>query len=342
MPLSPRTIIAVVSVSLWCGCAALPGGQDPRIEVIETKPTLEAIASADVRRRIADTGLPWRVRHRASGVELVLIPPGSYLRGASDASASEPRTAAATVQENRADNVPPHQVILTRPFYIGRYEVTNAQYRAHDSAHTSVPDEQRHAGPAFEGLSLDDADQPAVRLSWYDAASFTERFGLRLPREAEWEYACRAGTQTRYPWGDAPEDGAAWANLANPSMQERFGGVLREMIVLPFEDGHLVTAPVGRLRGNGFGVHDMIGNAWEWTDDWYDANEYRRSVASGGVDPHGPKTGEKKVLRGSSWQSEFAGSTTCFFRGQTRPEAKGVLYRGFRVAMDPVNVRPES
>ncbi|MCA8948121.1 MAG: SUMF1/EgtB/PvdO family nonheme iron enzyme, partial [Planctomycetes bacterium] len=108
---------------------------------------------------------------------------------------------------------------------------------------------------------------------------------------------------------------------------------LRESHPQPFEDGHLLTAPVGTLRANGFGVHDLIGNAWEWLADWYAADEYER-CRHGVVDPRGPLSGSRRVLRGSSWRSPFVGSPRTGFRGQSVPDTHQTLARGFRVVLE--------
>jgi len=117
----------------------------------------------------------------------------------------------------------------------------------------------------------------------------------RLPTEAEWEYACRAGTTTRYYSGDDPETLAKVGNVADAALKLTF----------PFRknttkasDGYVFTAPVGKFKPNAFGLYDMHGNAWQWCADWYGAEYYAASPAD---DPTGPDSGDLRVLRGGSW-----------------------------------------
>jgi formylglycine-generating enzyme required for sulfatase activity/streptogramin lyase len=302
------------------GGGASPGPRGEALQSLEIRPDPSIVTDAGVRSRIEATGLPWRVRHRATGIELLLVPAGSYTRGAGPDEV-----------DHRGDAGPAHRVSLSRPFYVGRYEVTNDQYRRHDPTHVSLLSPTDHFGSTVDGLSFDGGDQPAVNLSWYDADEFCRRFGLRLPTEAQWEYAARAGSTAPYAWGAARSDAQGWANVANPSMAEH---IRREFNPFPFEDGYFLTAPVGRFRANAFGLHDMIGNAWEWVSDWYADKEYAR-YPDGVTDPQGPDQGTARVLRGSSWRSPFEGDARLSFRARTRPAAAWALYRGLRVVLLP-------
>ncbi len=157
-----------------------------------------------------------------------------------------------------------HRVQLRRGFWIGRYPVTQAQYRAVTGANPS----------AFPG-----ADHPVDQVSWEDAVAFCDRVpGLRLPTEAEWEYGCRAGTTTRFHSGDREEDLAAAGWYRGNSNE--------------------TTQPVGQKNANSWGLYDMHGNVWEWCADWYGA--YPPGEA---LDPPGPVSGTERVLRGGSWLS---------------------------------------
>jgi formylglycine-generating enzyme required for sulfatase activity/mono/diheme cytochrome c family protein len=255
--------------------------------VLEQRPDPKVVTDARHRAAIEKTGLPWRVIDRASGIEMVLVPAGSYLRGG---AANDP--------EADGDEKPAHQVSITRPFYLGRTEVTNAQYRK------VAP---QHDAGSFRGQSFNGDAQPAVRVSWNDAKAFCDRFRLRLPTEAEWELACRAGTSTPRP-GDVD----ALAIYANTSGN--------------------CTHPVGETRPNPWGLYDMLGNAWEWCWDWYDSNEYPRQRTRTN-DPIAFATGPNRVLRGGSWHDK-AKSLRSSSRGSLTPEKRdgGV---GFRVARNP-------
>ena len=180
-----------------------------------------------------------------------------------------------------------HLVRITRPFYLGVTEVTQGQYQAVMGKTPSV-------------FRMSD-DLPVERVSWFDAiefciklsdketqqpryriedktVTFTGGYGYRLPTEAEWEYACRAGSTTRYPFGD-DENGLgeyAWYH-------KNAGGK---------------THPVGQKRANVWGLHDMMGNVWEWCWDGYAVDYYKGSTVD---DPHGATKSEGRVVRGGSW-----------------------------------------
>src|SRR5262249_50911714 len=111
---------------------------------------------------------------------------------------------------------------------------------------------------------------------------------------AEWEYSCRAKTTTRFHSGDDEESLARVANVADASLKRKFPN----WTTIKADDGYVFTAPVGKFQANTFGLHDMHGNAWEWCQDWYDANYYKNSPRQ---DPQGPGAGVLRVLRGGSW-----------------------------------------
>jgi formylglycine-generating enzyme required for sulfatase activity len=192
--------------------------------------------------------------------------------------------------------------------------------------------------PGFEQRD----DHPVVDVSWIDAVAFcqwlSKKEGKRyhLPTEAQWEYACRAGTQTAYPWGENPDDGAVWANGCDQSAKQTFN------LFPPFNwtDGYLYTSPVGAFRANAWGLHDMIGNALEWCNDWYDqypgegSADIEQAVT---VDPTGPAQGEQHVLRGGAFVYGPRQSRSAF-RGRNWPDFRN-FYIGFRVSLD---VPPQS
>jgi formylglycine-generating enzyme required for sulfatase activity len=264
--------------------------------VLEQRPDPKVVTDPKHRAAIEKTGLPWRVIDRASGIEMVLIPAGSYLRGGSK---DDP--------EADGDEKPAHQVAITRPFYLGRTEVTNGQYRKF------AP---QHDAGSFRGQSFNGDAQPAVRVSWEAAKAYCDRFRLRLPTEAEWELACRAGTS-----GARPGDVNALAIYANTSGN--------------------CTHPVGETQPNPWGLYDMLGNVWEFCWDWYDAREYPRQFEGKAYqrqnsrtnDPIAFATGPNRVLRGGSWHDP-AKSQRSSARGSLAPDKRdgGV---GFRVARNP-------
>ena len=170
--------------------------------------------------------------------------------------------------QGKPNELPSHDVSLN-PFYMDIHEVTVDQYATFLS-------ETGHEKPAFWQPELDRPDDPVVGITWFDASAYAAWIGKRLPTEAEWEYAARGGAMGKqYPWGDDPDPQKA--NFSSSGI-----------------------APVKRFKPNGFGLHDMIGNVWEWCSDWYSDIYYETSPRS---NPKGPFTGTHKILRGGTWYS---------------------------------------
>ena len=238
-------------------------------------------------------------------LHMVAIAPGTFVMGAND---------------GEDDEKPAHAVTLTKPFWIGKYEVTQAQYRAVTAKNPSL----------FQGEKAPDAAQrPVEQVSWDDAMAYCkwltaneqaagrvpEGYQYRLPTEAEWEYCCRAGTTT--PW----HTGAS----LEPS-QANFGGARRSDACPGGQ-----TAPVGSYAANGWGLHDMHGNVWEWCLDSY--GPYSPVLADPFV-----TGGASRVVRGGSWFSDFSASfCRSAIRSHYRPGNSNLLY-GFRVVLAPVLV----
>ncbi|MEA3365428.1 MAG: SUMF1/EgtB/PvdO family nonheme iron enzyme, partial [Candidatus Hydrogenedentes bacterium] len=201
-------------------------------------------------------------------LEMVWIEPGTFLMGRYPGE-----------QDSYDWEDPQHEVTLTQGFWMGKYELTKAQW-------TAVMETEPWSG---RSCVLDDPDSPAVYVSWNEAQAFimalNDYTGLtfRLPTEAEWEYACRAGTTTRFYWGDDPDytliDDYAWWEGNASNIGEEYAHV------------------VGQKLPNAFGLYDMSGNVWEWCQDWWDS-DYCSS--SPGTDPEGPASGSHRVLRGGN------------------------------------------
>jgi formylglycine-generating enzyme required for sulfatase activity len=272
--------------------------------LIEAQPDPAIVWDANLRAAITATGLPWRVRDTATQIEMLLIPPGSFQMGC---SASQSYSCA-------SDENPVHAVTLTNAFYLGRYEVTQAQWQARMGNNPS----------AFQSASSDVPaaqvpNRPVDQVSWNMIAGsggFMAQTGMRLPTEAEWEYAYRAGTTTALH---------GFTGYLNGTNNDALVGNIAWFAT----NSNTQTRPVGGKAANGFGLHDMAGNVWEWVNDWY--GSYSLSAQ---VDPTGPTTGSHRVLRGGSWlftTSDVRGS----YRGNSLPTRADHSYFGFRVAKTP-------
>jgi uncharacterized protein (TIGR02996 family) len=271
-----------------------------------------------MRRLLLDRGVrpPVPLRTNSLGMALALVPAGSFWMGSPP---GEPG--------RHGDEHPRHRVEISRPFYLGLYPVTQAQYRAVMGRNPSYFCATGEGQGRVAGLGT--ADFPVEEVSWFDAVSFCERLSAlpaemkagriyRLPTEAEWEYACRAGTTSLYFYGDRLTSDRANIDGNFPEGKDMPQGPYLER-----------TCPVGSYPANAFGLYDMHGNVWEWCSDWFDEDYYPVSPS---VDPRGPAEGRRRVLRGSSW---FYGARICrsAYRYRYEPEARHRDY-GLRVALD--------
>jgi formylglycine-generating enzyme required for sulfatase activity len=274
--------------------------------VLEQNPDPAIVTSASLRNAITATGYPWRVRDNGTGIEMVLIPPGTFNMGCSASNAFS----------CVSDESPVHAVTLTGAFYIGRYEVTQAQWQARMGSNPSS-----FTSASAEVPAAQIPNRPVEQVSWNMIAGnggFLSGAGLRLPTEAEWEYACRAGTTTAFHgftgYLSGTNDDTLVGNIAwypsNSSSQ---------------------TRPVGGRLANGFGLHDMSGNVWEWVSDWYSSSYYASSPSS---NPTGPATGTYRVLRGGSWNN-YTFNVRSSYRTYVTPDTTFDVI-GFRVARAPL------
>jgi len=207
------------------------------------------------------TGWAKEIIHEKSGLELVYIPAGSFIMGSPSAET-----------ERGSDEIQ-HEVTLSQGFYMGKYEITQGQWQAIMGSNPAK----------FNAVGK---DAPVERVSWIAAWQFCNNLGtgFRLPTEAEWEYACRAGTTAAFCYGNDLD-----ASLANFDGGHPYGkgeiGLFRESTVV-----------VGQFKPNAWGLYDMHGNVREWCADWYGI--YPTAPVT---DPTGPASGSYRVLRGGSW-----------------------------------------
>jgi formylglycine-generating enzyme required for sulfatase activity len=258
--------------------------------VLEQLPDARVVTNATLRAAITATNLPWRVRDNGTGIEMVLIPPGTFIMGCSASDLS-----------GCFSNETQHQVTLTSAFYLGRTEVTQAQWMAKMGSNPSY----------FMG----DTSRPVEQVSWNDIQPFCTNNGMRLPTEAEWEYAYRAGTTTAF------HSMPGYLNGTNDDSQ------LGTIAWFNSNSGGQ-TRPVAGKAANGFGLYDMGGNVWEWCQDWYG------TYATGAqTNPTGPGSGESRVLRGGSWDY-YGYKCRASYRDIFSPDDRyfGI---GFRVARTP-------
>jgi formylglycine-generating enzyme required for sulfatase activity len=244
-----------------------------------------------------------------TGMEFVFIKGGCYEMGDS-------------VGDGDSNERPVHEVCLS-DFYLGKYEVTNAQFRKFRPTHNSG---------AYETFSLNDDKQPVVNVSWDDAVAYakwlSEKTGktFRLPTEAEWEYAARAGTRSSRYWGKSLEDSCKYANGADMVVKK----YLPRWTAFPCDDGYAVAAPVGSFRPNGLGLYDMLGNVWEWCQDVYDDKAYTKVSRN---NPVYEGRGKYRVERGGGWSNGPLGLRSSHRVGLTASFGHHSL--GFRVVRMP-------
>jgi formylglycine-generating enzyme required for sulfatase activity len=220
-------------------------------------------------------------------------------------------------EKDRDSDEKQHKVCVDG-FWMGKYEVTNRQFRLFQPGHDSK---------VYKEFSLNGEDQPAVYVSWNEARDFAQWLGkkshtrLDLPTEAQWEYAARAGTTTARFWGNDPDQACEYANVYDQTGKEKIDiGWANHNC----QDGHAVTAPTGSFQANGFGLYDMLGNVWEWCVDIYGPYMDTRD------NPHGSTAGGYRVFRGGSWDNKPAS-----VRGGNRLRiSPGYRYNdlGFRLA----------
>lgn len=295
---------ADVVVSGRKGSTTVPGGFTYQSIVvpswatlIEAYPDPAVVTDPALRAAIIATGRPWRVRDTGTGIEMLLVPPGTFQMGCSPFAGANCSWTEVTVR----------QVTISSSFYLGRYEVTQAQWQA-----------RMGSNPSYFRNDADSPSRPVERVRWTSVQSFLAATGMQLPTEAQWERAYRAGAATAlhsmpgFPNGtDDPAQAGqvAW-----------FGGCCNAV---------WRTHSVGGKSANSLGFHDMAGNVMEWIADYF------VDVLPPGdqVDPVGPSIGSLRSIRGGSWALS-ATDLRSSARAAGQPDV-GVDHLGFRVARNP-------
>ena len=268
---------------------------DPNKQAIIKAPS-RAVAKA--RTNMASRALASvQVKTNSIGMKLKLIPAGEFLMGSPE---SEP---------GRRNNETQHKVRITKPFFMQTTTVTQSQWMAVMGTEPWAGEDYVEEGPDYPAtfVSHDDAVDFCSELSSREGATY------RLPTEAEWEYACRARSQTAYSFGDTAEQ------------MEQYGWFDENDRGVGEEYAHRV----GQKLPNAFGLYDLDGNVWEWCSDWFE--EYPSGPVT---DPTGPAEGSRRVLRGGSWSNSAVLCRSAIRFGH-EPSSRDYDYGGFRVSLSP-------
>jgi formylglycine-generating enzyme required for sulfatase activity len=283
-----------------------------------------------------------------AGMKLKLIPAGTFTMGSPEGEA-----------DRRVDE-DAHKVRITKAFYVGAHTVTVGQFRRFVQEESYRTQAEKGKGgfgynggmKCFEGPKRiyswkrtgwrQTEKHPVVNVSWHDAVAFCawlneadkkmpKGWGYRLPTEAEWEYACRAGSASRYHFGNDARELPKYANVADLSLRRLLEGEPYDRWdYARWNDRHPFTAPVGSYKPNKFGLFDMHGNVYQWCADWYGKDYYLQSPDE---DPKGPDTEGHRVLRGGPWKE---GAKACRSAGRGGYLPTGYDFDiGFRVVLAP-------
>jgi formylglycine-generating enzyme required for sulfatase activity len=280
-----RAALAFVVIAIISPIACVPQHRWPSLTAEEAK-ARQYDAGQQLEQPVEITN--------SLGMRFVLIPAGRFMMGS-------PPT-----EIDHGDAERPHEVVLTKSFYMGTTEVTQSQWTA-----------VMKTNPSF----LEGADLPVETITWAEAVEFCDKLSAaenvvyRLPTESEWEYACRAGTTTPFSTGTTIR-----SDQANYDARKTYGsgvvGQYRE-----------ATTPAASFAANAWGLHDMHGNVWEWCADWF--GEYPGGTVT---DPLGAKKGDARVVRGGCWINDPAICRSAN-RGHTEPESWNFHF-GFRVVRE--------
>lgn len=310
-------------------------------------------SAAEVQERTAQRLGQTVAQTNAIGMPFRLLPPGEFAMGSAEGDMERLEEGnwffAGWALERIEAEFPRHKVRLTQPFLMGTHEVTVGQFRTFVSrtGYKTVAERspaggfgwtakgwQKHANFNWLNPGFPQSEtHPVANVAWEDANEFCKWLSklegqkYRLPTEAEWEYACRAGTTTWFSSGDSDQELKKVANLADQSLRladPEFGWAR------PWNDGFPFTAPVGKFAPNAFGLHDMHGNAWEWCLDYYDPEYYSRSPAT---DPLCSESAPYHVFRGGGWDN-YPGFCRSADRYSSHSPKLRTEWAGFRIVKE--------
>ena len=320
--------------------ASMPKPELPELPGLEDTPSTPIIPSAPSVPTSAGRKAGERMTKTVNGVEYAFrwCPAGSFQMGSPSS------------ESGRDDDETQHRVTLTQGFWMLETEVTVGMYRSfvEETGHQSGAGYEGKGGRGYNASTEEweqnpkytwknngfpqEENHPVANVDWNDAVAFCEwlsrktKTRIQLPTEAQWEYACRAGTTSSYYFGNAPEGLSKVGNVADGSAKKQFSG----WTTIESEDGYVFIAPVGIYRPNAWGLYDMHGNVWEWCSDWYDGSYYDKSPTS---DPTGPSSGSDRVIRGGCWHYH-AKICRSAFRGSNSPDFRNASL-GFRFSLVP-------
>ncbi|MFH1303741.1 MAG: SUMF1/EgtB/PvdO family nonheme iron enzyme [Planctomycetota bacterium] len=258
-------------------------------------------------------------------MHFALIPAGKFMMGGGK-SAAEIAKQFDTKPSYFEQEYPQHEVEISKPFYMGMQEVTIDDFKQFVKMTGYKTDSERSGNggtgwdeatkkfitrvPEFNWIKtgwLKSEFHPVVNVSWNDAVNFCEwlsqreKTKYRLPTEAEWEYACRAGTTSLYSHGDDVEGLVQFGNIWDGTAGKQFQANYSHLKSISSQDGFAFTAPVGSFEANAWSLYDMHGNVMEWCSDWYDEDYYKSLEGKTSIDLQGPPSGSDHVVRGGSW-----------------------------------------
>ena len=279
------------------------------------------------------------------GPEMVVVPPGTFTMGSSKAEQKQAQKEVGHSNWFR-DEGPQHEVTMSKAFAVGKFEVTKGQYAAFvqatgyaggDSCYVDASGDGNWSdtkGKTWKDAGFPQADDhPVICVSWDDAKAYAAWLAkasgkpYRLLTESEWEYAARGqtskGNYPRYTFGNDANALCKYGNVGDETAKAKYSG----WTVAPCTDGALYTAAAGSFAANPFGVYDMLGNVWEWTEDCY-ADSYANAPADGSAKIDGDC--KNRVLRGGSWDGTPVSLRSAGRGGNTPGTRNGIL--GFRLA----------